>query len=219
MPILTFKEENHEYKLDGIVLPSVTGIISEMGLSGLPWDIILEFRALKNKEIEVCQLSQMALAFYQAGQFGNAAHKATELHDRGCLDLKTVDPAIIPYLEAWKKFKSEVGVKILEIEKKMFHPIYLFAGTLDRVVELDGRIYVLDIKTSVKFPAHLGLQTAAYKELYNYDRARSENATRRFGVLLKPDGTYRFEPIENKLDWNIFLSILTAYRWKMNNLK
>lgn len=195
---LEFNEELHEYRVDGLLIPSVTQIISEAGLSNVNLD---------------------DPAVIQAGQFGTAAHKVVELHDRGTLDIATVDDALRPYLEGWYKFRKESGIEILEIEKRLFHPAHWFSGTIDRVVRWHDKIVILDIKTSVKFPATVGLQTAAYMALYNADGKGRAKATQRCVVLLKPDSTYLMEKYNNKMDFNIFLSALQLLQWKNNNLK
>jgi hypothetical protein len=52
------------------------------------------------------------------------------------------------YLDAWKKFKTEMDVKILACEMRVFHDKFWFAGTLDRIAMIGGEKYILDIKTT-----------------------------------------------------------------------
>lgn len=217
----TFDEEKHEYKLDGLVIPGVTSILSDMGLSGIHWSILDELRALKNKEIEVCHLSPQALAIYLAGQFGKAAHKATELYDLGTLDESSLDPAIVPYLDAWRKCRGEKGISVIEVELKMYHPVHFFATTIDKVVEINGKLTILEIKTSAQWPVCVGLQTASHQVVYNHNKKRKNSVTQRMAVKLKANGNYEIAPDEmfTKLDWNHFLSALNLTGWKQNNLK
>lgn len=193
-----FDENEHIYKLEGVVIPGVTSIIADAGMSNVNRD---------------------DPAVMAAGLFGTATHKATELKDKGTLDESTVDPEIRPYLDAWEDCKLEFGLKIIENELKLYHPIHLFAGTMDRVVEWNGNKNILDIKTSADFPAHVGVQLSAYQNLYNHDKKRSDSATGKIAVLLRKDGTYKFRAINNRLDWPTFLSALTLFNWKNNNLK
>ena len=59
----------------------------------------------------------------------------------------------------------------------------------------------------------VGPQTAGYSELYwnNGERKRVNN---RGCVLLKPDGTYRFEKLEDAYDRTVFLACLTLAKWE-----
>lgn len=220
---LQFNEGKHEYSVGGTILPGVTSIISGMGLSGIPYKILQELKSLKNGEIEVCHLSGKALAVYQAGQFGTAAHRACELEDEASLDMKSLDSAILPYLEAWRQFKKETGVLICLIEDRVYHPFLGFAGTIDRTGIINDKKFIIDIKTSAEFPSCLGLQTAAYKGLYvsNYVDRNSNVSIDRMGVLLKPDATYRLadDSLFKKTDWNNFLSALSLYKLKKNMFK
>lgn len=191
-----FDEATHIYKLNGKILPSVTQIIAAAGLSNV------------NTEDP---------AVLAAGLFGKAVHKTCEYYDFGTLDIKTVDDAIIPYLDAWKKFLRENAVKIYSIERKLYHPSYRFAGTIDRVVSWNDSLAILDIKSSASFPKYLGLQTGAYQMLWNCDN-RFARAKQRRAVLLKPDGNYSIDTQTKKTDANVFLSALTCYREANNNL-
>ncbi len=66
---------------------------------------------------------------------GSYIHRATELHDNNILDESTIDPEIAPYLEAYLKFRREWNGEIIEAEKRLWHPIYHYAGILDRVIK------------------------------------------------------------------------------------
>ena len=150
--MLEFNPENHEYRWDGKIVPSVTQVISEF----LPFD---------GPDNDVVR---------NAAHFGSAVHKATEFRDMG--KNAEIDPQLEPWLAGWELFKSEwlptvkKGIVIadiktgqpslkwayqlgayyelchskLETEKPLIefqHYSYLgFAGTVDRVYFQNGII-------------------------------------------------------------------------------
>ena len=71
---------------------------------------------------------------------GSMIHLATHYDDTGELDEENLDPVIVPYLEAWRKFKRESGFVQEKIEVPMQSTTHRYAGTPDRIGELPGRI-------------------------------------------------------------------------------
>ena len=155
-------DENHVYRLGGRVVPSVTQVINAV------------------------------IPGWQANQYyldrGSALHLACRYHDEGRLDENSVDPAIAGRLEAWKKFRAEFKSDVLHCELSLAHPVYSFAGTLDRVFDSDqDGITIVDLKSSIS--PQVRLQLAAYCALfYESVNALPKKAA---AVELREDGTYR----------------------------
>lgn len=105
----SFDEDLHAYLLDGNPLPSVTEILKAEGF--------------------------IDTRFYDdwSRERGSYVHLATQLDDLNILDEEKLDPVILPYLEAWRKFKKESGFIIQEIEKPMCNTTHKYAGTPDRL--------------------------------------------------------------------------------------
>jgi len=185
---LTFTEEGHEYRFDGVVVPSVTQIIKPL----------YDFGGISAERLEY------------ASNRGVAVHKATELWDMKDLDESTLDPVIVPYLEAWKRFISENGVEIVGMEQMHFHPVYRYAGQFDRIAIFNGGAWLLDIKATAALSPAIGVQLAGYGGLI-------PGTERRGAVQLKPDGTYRLQEYKSKTDWPTFLSLLTIFNWRKSN--
>jgi ATP-dependent exoDNAse (exonuclease V) beta subunit len=76
-------------------------------------------------------------------------------------------------LEVWKmilkfhEFWSVHKPTLIESEIHLFSDIYNYAGTCDLVVELDGKRWLLDIKTSNSLHTSHNLQLAAYAQAWN----------------------------------------------------
>ena len=123
---LEFDEPSHTYRLNGITVPSVTTILKPLsGLDKVP-SAILE----------------------KAAAYGTAVHYATELYDRAELDEASLPDEFRNAMDAYKGFLLEHDPEWIAIECRTFHPALMYAGTVDRVCKIDGKTYVLDIKTS-----------------------------------------------------------------------
>ena len=191
---LEFDEAKHEYRLEGALLPSVTQVLKPLqDFSTIPEDIL-----------------------ERSANFGTAVHLATTLWDQNDLDMDSLDPAIVPYLEAWKRFCDETKITFEAIEIQIVSEKYRYAGTLDRIGFLNKRATVIDIKTGVVNPT-IGVQLAGY--LVAWNETHVLKVTRRASVSLRKDGSYRLDFWDDKSDWATFLSLLQIHNWQLAHSK
>lgn len=184
---LTFDEASHTYRVGGALVPGVTTILRPLAnFAGIPPDV-LEAKA----------------------NLGRRVHFACQLDDENDLDEASVEDDVSPYLFAWRRFIAESGARVVHNEQQVYEPTLRYAGTLDNVLELQGYRWLVDKKTSIATPIAAGPQTAAYLRALN-----DPSVTRRAAVRLRPDGTYRFDPLSGADDWPAFLSCLTLLRFK-----
>jgi hypothetical protein len=108
-----------------------------------------------------------------AGRSGSLVHQATERYDNGeTVSLFNTDGSISYSLREWNMiekyiiFRNKFPVKILQSEQNYVSKKFGFAGTLDRVVDMEGALWLLDIKTSNAVHNHYFLQMAAYAKLF-----------------------------------------------------
>jgi len=142
---------------------------------------------------------------------GRILHKACEYLDRDELDLETLDDQIRPYFLAYVKFQEDTGFKPDLIELRLSHLTYLYAGTIDRIGDLNGNHVLIDLKSGAPAKAD-PLQLAAYWELA---RVNTIPIKRLFDLYLHDDSTYRLvEVVKPKLLLPVFLSALTLTRWR-----
>lgn len=192
--MLTFEQTDHIYKWNGVVVPSVTQVIST-------------FLPMFDSEL-----------VRRAGVFGSALHKTLELYDRD--DLGEYDPVFEPYIAAWQKFKDDIlatakrpmlvdiksgvyskrwdiqtaayeilinhellSIKEPLIESRKYHGLLGYAGTIDRFYPQvkDGEV------TSIK--------------------------PERMCVVLQDSGHYKIYPMRNPVtqDFAKFQSMLNVY--------
>lgn len=193
MPDLDFDPDTHTYMVGNSVLPSVTSIIAPM----------YDFRYVD------------AETLHAAGKFGSAVHLVCELYDRDDLVMDSVDPALLPYLNAWRRFIAEMQVEVLQVEQRYHHAALGYAGTLDRLLLIQRAKVLADIKSvSVLSPA-VGIQLAAYEKLLVSNTEHLQ--TKRAAVQLCGDGTYRYRMYADPMDWPAFVSLLTLKNWRQKN--
>lgn len=178
---LIFDENKHQYSVNGLVLPSVTQIMKPLTQE--------LYANIDNKTLNA------------AASRGKSVHYATELYDT--FGVEEIEEENKGYLAAYKKFKQDYSVKILEVEKQLFHPLLYYAGTLDRIVEINGKRILLDIKTTEKVHKNLvEIQVSAYQEMALKNGIEVDS----LAVLkLNADGTYQFIYLNNNIDMFMYL--------------
>ena len=103
-------------------------------------------------------------------------------------------------------------------ETNVYNDTWTYAGTTDLVAWIGGLVHLVDYKTSGDLYREVALQLSAYKHgefVLSKDvppKISSMPAVEKTAaVLLKPDGTWRFELME--APFNVFLACLTISRW------
>lgn len=118
--------------------------------------------------------SNASLIAEQAADIGTKIHHAAEILNEGqelkwCGESGTPEYSIhewqmiLKYDEFWKKCKP----KLIANERQMCSPELKFGGTLDMVVMIGSKRWLLDIKTSNYLHKSHELQLSAYATLWN----------------------------------------------------
>ena len=180
MPELTFQEDGHIYRIDGIERPSTTQIIKAAGLS--------DFSMVRADVLERARL------------WGNAVHKMAELWLKGTIDLLTLDEALFGPLKALERWYAEHNIGTMsggQFEIRGFHPKLLYTGTPD----MKFPKLLIDIKSRLD-PLAAALQVVAYDEMDGGDREHRI-------LILNEDGTYDYPRVnatkaKRKESWSRF---------------
>jgi len=184
MTDLAYDDASHTYRVNGVVVLSVTQTLEAAGIippyTGDPW----------------------------YGDRGTAVHAATWLDDQGLLDEGTVDPQIAGHLAAWRKFRRESGFVPIGGETPLHHPLHgHYAGTPDR---WDDSLLV-DIKTGGEYPWHT-LQRAAYRELLKQSGVRIKRDICVY--LKNDGRYTTSKDSSTPHDLSVFYAAITINRWK-----
>lgn len=194
----------HEYRVDGRIVPTVTEITDAISpMTGF--------------------VSPQQLEYSRA--LGRAVHRATELDDTGSLDESTVDADVMPRLKAWRRFRSAFAFEPEHIECRVYHGLYAYAGTFDRLGTLQfigkpkrSRV-LLDLKSGAE-SAIVDVQLAGYRKASIIDEIGGfilpwGPVDELLAVYLDARGNYRIRRVENiEESFAAFLSMLNIFRWR-----
>jgi hypothetical protein len=141
------------YNKDGFAVPRVTEVLSTMIHSDalMYWANSLGFRGIKYKD-----------ALNKAANIGTYAHSAIEkfLKDKLSTDNNIPFLGFMMWYDIVTKDKG-ISVEVISIEHKM--SCQWFGGTLDALLKIGGRVYLVDFKTSNHITYKYFLQLAAYR--------------------------------------------------------
>jgi len=148
-----FKRKNG-YELNGIWYPRVTSICDIVHKPGL-----LKYYA---------QQPNFAAAqdtLNKAADWGKLTHSTIEalLGDKKI----EIDPIISPSIRAFDQWRFLHRIRPLDFEKKVISDKHIYVGTIDALVEIDGKLGILDLKTGSGIWDEYSLQTVAYFQAFN----------------------------------------------------
>jgi hypothetical protein len=159
---ITFLDNRFYQTEDGDFVPSVTTI-----LQAYPKDAHF-FQWLKQVGDNADEIRD------EAGRRGSIVHSLTEQYDAGeevylldnsgHISFKLLEWAMF---ERYVEFRNNHQLDVIHSEFNVISKSYGFAGTIDRIIQIDGFNILVDIKTSNMVHDHYWLQLAAYERLVN----------------------------------------------------
>lgn len=204
-----FDPVTHIGKVNGIIWPSVTQLLNESKL--------VDFSNVPDERLEFKRI------------LGTRVHKATVFIDDGNFDedhAREHFPEILPYLDAYRKFRTIEDYEPIPgaKETRYFSQKWRFHGAPDepgiKPYVRDGYLHLLDYKCTFAMYASTGPQLCGYDILL---RENAENVgipkellrrrTKRWGLLLKPNGNYELHPFEDPSDEQDFKAALWLH-WR-----
>lgn len=158
------------YKIDGKRVPGVTTIIGRFKDSGgLLWWAYGQGQANERGEIDSLYDKRD-----EAGELGTMVHEMVEAHIDGvAFDIKrlmmlTKEQAtqVQSGFDAYITWESMTKIKLIDQEMELVSEEYRFGGCPDAIGEVNGKLSLVDWKTSnAVYPDYL-IQLAAYKHLW-----------------------------------------------------
>lgn len=213
-PVCTFDDATHEYRIDGVVVPSVTQVLNDerfIDFSGVPAD---------------------TLAAAQAR--GTYVHQVLHYYLEGDFDLEDCDPRFRGYVDSaleylalarLKPIRGADGVP-LAVEYRFWDPDRRFAGTADYLAfDPDETLEITDWKTGEPSDVAAPLQTAAYeygvrKFFLPQHLPRYTRPIHRRAVKLYKDGRRgRPEPYNDVRDLGMFFTALSCVHFRRNGMR
>lgn len=172
---IDFDQEKHQYRLDGVPVPSVTQIVAPLGEDYDEPDSALELT------IEAAADRGTTMHAYIAHRLMGGEPEEFELPSE-----------YLPYAEAVELFLSEHSITPCLIEVPLPGPGY--AGTPDLLAQFDGSTAILDYKfVSAVAKSKVGAQLGGYLTLCEHNGIFAESLC---VVQFLRDSTYRLYPVD-----------------------
>lgn len=145
--MIEFLEKEHIYLKDGMIVPSVSEILSFIFPD-------------KYKDVPKQILNKKA-------DYGTKVHESIEkLEKDGKLDISNLSIHQKIAIEQYIKLKNKFNIKVLEQEQMVSYS-YDFCGRFDMIAYVDGKKCLCDIKTTAKFDfEYLSWQLSFYELAY-----------------------------------------------------
>lgn len=152
--------KNPEYTHNGVPVPRVTEVLSKMihRDSLMYWANALGFKGLRYRDV-----------LNSAANLGTKAHHAIEKY----LKEKLEDDTNIPFLgfQSWYNIITQdikLPIEVLMVEQRL--TCKWFGGTMDALLKIGDKIYLVDFKTSNHVTSNYFFQLAAYRFMLKLEK-------------------------------------------------
>jgi hypothetical protein len=186
------------YECEGKLYCSVTTVLSIIS-KGKYFDKWLMSKTAEESK----QISQDAL------DIGTKLHGLCEAYIKK--EPYTIDPGIFPLFQAFLDWEKEYEPEYIHSELFLYSSRYKYAGTCDIVCKINGKMYVVDLKTSANFYNTMQLQLSAYAHAY---REMYANSITNLMIVRIDKQTHKYYVKEYKKDFAIFHAALKIFNWQ-----
>ena len=204
---LEYDDKAHSYKVEGVKVPSVTRVVDGCFPKDLThWALSIgqeEYDKVINDALEIGNDTHQWIEHYI-----NYGHACTEPEDY-------ISKSVNAFLDWTTEYKPEW----VDAERKIYCDKYKYAGTVDAVAKINGRVCVIDFKTSKKVYKPYHLQVTAYAQAI-----KRMDGLRRWplGIILRLDketGKFEHKVFEPKHNFNTFKKCLELKQWSSLRIK
>ena len=204
---LEYDDKAHSYKVEGVKVPSVTRVVDGC----FPKD--LTHWALTIGQEEYDKVISEAL------EVGNDTHQWIEHYINYGHACAEPEDYISKSVNAFLDWTTEYNPEWVDAERKVYCDKHKYAGTVDAVAKINGRVCVIDFKTSKKVYKPYHLQVTAYAQAI-----KRMDGLRRWplGIILRLDketGEFEHKVFEPKHNFNTFKKCLELKQWSSLRIK
>ena len=185
LPELTFDEGPHVYRLNGVQIPSVSNIMEP--LSRAKYDGVSD---------SVLQ---------KAADRGTAVHNSIENFLK--FEFEDFPPEHIGYVNAFKAWWDLMQPQVVGSEVRLYHKQLEYAGTLDLLCVVCGKLCLYDFKTTYQVSEMTcGVQLEAYDQGLQTHGIKVDE---KHILHLKKDGKFKdiSFPVDDKRRWKVFCEL------------
>ncbi len=228
--IIKFDEGRHRfYDPKGNLLPGVTTITGVVDKSGplMGWAIkmmaiYLNLELGKGNKINSGIIEKAKREYRriktEAADIGTEIHKWVEQWIKGEKPEMPEDERVVNGITAFLKFQKEHKIKWLETERIIYSKKKKYAGILDAIGIMDGKLTLIDFKSSSGIYDEMRFQVAGYKLAYEEETGKKidQSIIVKFG---KETGDFEVKILDDsKKDEKAFLACLELQR-RLKELK
>lgn len=174
---LTFQPYGHKYSVNGKPVKSVTQVLKIIDKPKLVnWAARMAVETVKEEiqanqsydEVQLMSIFEKAQkAHYQnkidAGNVGTFVHNWVEDYISSKHPVLPKNEQLQKSIQKFLDWEKEYKVRFLLSEQQVYSKKYNYTGTLDFICEIEGKLYIGDLKTSSGIYPEMLIQTAAYR--------------------------------------------------------
>ena len=204
---LDYDEDAHSYKVEGVKVPSVTRIVDACFPKNLTdWAITIgeeEYHRILDEALDIGNYTQEWIEVY--------IEQGSDIPDREHNSFNSIN--------AFLKWEQEFKPEWLSQETKVYCDRFKYAGTVDAVAKINGRVCVIDFKTSKKIYKPYHLQVTAYAQAIKRMAGLRQWP---LGIILRLDketGQYQQKVFEPKDHFKTFVKCMELRQWSSLRIK
>lgn len=189
-PELEFDDLTHTYRLNGLVIPSVSAIMAPLSAA--------KYEGISRRTLD------------KAADKGTEVHNAIENWIK--FGIEDISAANRGYFDAFLKWWELNKPVVVGSENRLYHKIMRYAGTVDLICYIEDQLHLIDYKsTYVVSDMTCGVQLEAYEKAAATHGIHIE---RKKILHLKKDGKYDDSheyPVNDSERWRVFGSCKCLY--------
>lgn len=176
---------------------------------------IIDKPELKNWYMKTGAVKAKEILKSRAG-FGSTLHKLIEVTlKKETLSKSNYEPSLIESIELFEKWQGKHDLQVDALEQHLWSEKYQYAGTSDYIGMFDGKLYILDWKSSRGIYEEYWIQMAAYVNAFEELTGLKIEGV---GILQIRDGMTNFitktrDEVMN-IYFPVFLAAMLIYNWK-----
>jgi len=233
--VMVYDPIQHLYAANGIIVPSVTGIVGVIDKPALiPWAVNETVKYLKDRWLPDTNYTKEQISTIlqdakesrfrisqKALNIGSDAHDWIERHIKAkILQIPEPDmpeyPPVLAAVTSFLEWESTQDIQYVASERRLFSRRFMYSGTVDILMRVKGELVVGDLKTSKAIYPEYFLQCAAYAHAITEEDAEDVN---KVAIIRIPKDGKAVE-VQSHEDisryFNVFLACLSIWRWKNN---
>lgn len=194
LPELTFEEEPHIYRLNGVQIPSVSKLMEP----------------LKDK----CYGRVGPKTLERAANKGTSVHNSIENWLK--FGIEDVPVEHRGYFDAFLAWHEKYKPVMVASEMRVYHKLYEYGATVDFLCLLDEELALVDFKTTYQLmEMTCGVQLEAY---YQALASHGIHVNRKHILHMKKDGKYEFPqfPVKDPVRWRVVGALKSLYDYEQS---